>query len=80
MKNIKEITKEELDNLKAITFDIDGVIAPIGTKIKETIDEDSIDLYMESKKLSDKFIQTLKKLIFLFILCRKRRSLVRALQ
>ncbi len=62
MKNIKEITKEELDNLKAITFDIDGVIAPIGTKIRETIDEDSIDLYMESKKLSDKFIQTLKEL------------------
>ncbi len=62
MKNVKEITKEELDALKVVTFDIDGVIAPTGTKIQETIDEDSIDLYMESKKLSDEFIENLKKL------------------
>lgn len=62
MKNIKEISKEELTALKVITFDIDGVIAPTGTIIKETIDEDSIDLYMESKKLSEGFIETLKKL------------------
>jgi len=62
MKNIKEITKEELDIIKVITFDIDGVVAPVGTKIKETIDEDSIDLYMESKKLSSEFIENLNKL------------------
>jgi len=62
MKDIKEISKEELDTIKVVTFDIDGVIAPTGTIIKETIDEDSIDLYMESKKLSDEFIQTLNKL------------------
>ncbi|MBU1292150.1 HAD hydrolase family protein [Patescibacteria group bacterium] len=62
MKDIKEITKEELDTIKIITFDIDGVIAPVGTIIKETIDEDSIDLYMESKKLSNKFIEDLNKL------------------
>ena len=62
MKNIKEITKEELDAIKILTFDIDGVIAPVGTKIQETIDEDSIDLYMESKKLSSEFIENLKKL------------------
>ncbi len=62
MKNIKEITKEELDNIKVITFDIDGVIAHTGTIVKETIDEDSIDLYMESKKLSDEFIDNLKEL------------------
>ena len=43
------ITKEELDVIKVITFDIDGVIVPTGTKIQEIIDEDSIDLYMESK-------------------------------
>jgi len=62
MKDIKEITKEELDAIKVITFDIDGVIAPVGTIIKETIDEDSIDLYMESKKLSNEFIEDLNKL------------------
>ncbi|MAF20188.1 MAG: hypothetical protein CMI55_00735 [Parcubacteria group bacterium] len=62
MKDIKKITKQELDALKVVTFDIDGVITPVGTKIRETIDEDSIDLYMESKKLSDKFIENLKAL------------------
>ena len=29
MKNIKEITTEELDALKVLTFDIDGVVAPV---------------------------------------------------
>jgi len=62
MKNIKEITKEELEQIKVVTFDIDGVIAPTGTIIKETISEDSIDLYMESKKLSPEFMKNLQKL------------------
>ncbi len=62
MKKLEEITKEELDALKVITFDIDGVIAPTGTVIKETVDEDSIDLYMESKKLLPEFIEKLQKL------------------
>ena len=62
MKNIKEITEKELADIKVITFDIDGVIAPTGTIIKETIDEDSIDLYMEAKKLSSGFIENLQKL------------------
>jgi len=62
MKNIKEITEKELAALKVVTFDIDGVIAPTGTIIKETIDEDSIDLYMEAKKLSSGFIENLQKL------------------
>ena len=62
MKDIKGITKEELEVIKVVTFDIDGVIAPTGTIIKETIDEDSIDLYMEAKKLSLGFIENLQKL------------------
>ena len=62
MKNIKEITEKELADIKVVTFDIDGVIVPTGTIIKETVDEDSIDLYMESKKLSEKFIDNLQKL------------------
>ncbi|MBL7053044.1 MAG: HAD family phosphatase [Candidatus Portnoybacteria bacterium] len=60
MKNIKEITKEELDNIKVVTFDIDGVIAPTGTKIRE--EDEGTKLYMESKPLSDQFIENLKKL------------------
>ncbi|OPL11986.1 MAG: hypothetical protein AVO34_01835 [Firmicutes bacterium ML8_F2] len=62
MEEIKEITKEELDKIKVVTFDIDGVIAPTGTVVKETIDEDSIDLYMESKKVSSELMDKLRKL------------------
>ncbi len=62
MKNLNQITKEELAALKVVSFDIDGVIAPTGTIVKETIDEDSIDLYMESQKLSLGFIENLKRL------------------
>ncbi len=60
MKKIQEITKQELDALKIVTFDIDGVIAPTGTKIKE--EENGSKLYMESKPLSKEFIANLKKL------------------
>lgn len=60
MKNIKEITKEELDAIKVVTFDIDGVIAPTGTEIRE--EDGGTKLYMESKPLSEKFIENLKKL------------------
>ena len=60
MKDIKEITKEELDKIKVITFDIDGVIIPTGTELREN--EDGTELYMKSKQLSRQFIEKLKKL------------------
>ena len=60
MKNIKEITKEELDNIKVVTFDIDGVIIPVGTDLREN--QDGTELFMKSKQLSRKFIENLKKL------------------
>jgi len=60
MKNIKEITKEELDNIKVVTFDIDGVIIPVGTELREN--QDGTELFMKSKQLSREFIENLKKL------------------
>lgn len=60
MKNIKEITKQELDIIKVISFDIDGVIVPTGTEIRE--EQEGTKLYMESKPLSKQFIENLKKL------------------
>ena len=60
MKNIKEITKEELEAIEVVTFDIDGVIIPTGTQLKES--PDGTELYMKSKQLSPQFIQNLKKL------------------
>ncbi len=60
MKNIKEISQEELDKIKVVTFDIDGVIIPTGTELKEN--QDGTELYMKSKQLSPEFIEKLKKL------------------
>jgi HAD superfamily hydrolase (TIGR01484 family) len=60
MKNIDQITKEELDEIKIVTFDIDGVIIPTGTELKEN--QDGTELYMKSKQLSPEFIEKLKKL------------------
>jgi len=60
MKDIKEITKEELDALSVVTFDIDGVVIPVGTELKEN--DDGTELFMKSKQLSREFIENLKKL------------------
>lgn len=60
MKNLKEITKKELEAIKVITFDIDGVIIPTGTQLQENLD--GTELYMKSKQLSPKFIENLKEL------------------
>lgn len=60
MKNIKEITSQELAALKVVTFDIDGVIIPTGTQLQENVD--GTELYMKSKQLSGRFIENLKEL------------------
>jgi len=60
MKNLNQITKEELAALKVVTFDIDGVIIPTGTELKEN--QDGTELYMKSHQLSLPFIEKLKKL------------------
>ena len=60
MKNIKEISPKDLAALKAITFDIDGVIIPTGTELRENAD--GTELYMKSKQLSRQFLENLKEL------------------
>ncbi len=58
MKNLNEITKQELKAIKVVTFDIDGVIIPTGTQLREN--QDGTEFYMKSKQLSTKFIKNLK--------------------
>jgi len=60
MKNLNKITEKELQNIKIVTFDIDGVIIPRGTELREN--QDGTELYMKSKQLSPEFIENLKKL------------------
>jgi len=60
MKNIKEITNQELKKIKVVSFDIDGVIIPTGTLLREN--QDGTELYIKTKQLSRKFIENLKEL------------------
>ncbi|OIO51727.1 MAG: hypothetical protein CO003_02015 [Candidatus Portnoybacteria bacterium CG_4_8_14_3_um_filter_44_15] len=60
MKNIKEITQEELDDLKVVVFDLDGVVIPVGTELKEN--QDGTELHIKSHQLSAGFINNLEKL------------------
>ena len=60
MKNLKEITKKELGAIKVVTFDIDGVIIPTGTQLRENLD--GTEFYMKSKQLSANFKKNLKEL------------------
>ena len=36
MKPLDELTKKDLKNIKLLVFDLDGVLVPRGTKIKQT--------------------------------------------
>lgn len=58
MKHIKEITKKDLEKIKLIIFDCDGVIVRRGTKIKR----DKNILTLEIKKIADEQIEQIKKL------------------
>lgn len=60
MKNIREITPEELSSIKIVTFDIDGVIIPVGTKLQEN--EDGTELYMKSRQLTRAFTDNIHEL------------------
>lgn len=60
MKPLSEITPAELDDLKVVTFDVDGVIIPMGTQIREN--EDGSEFYMKTYQLSKKFVDTLGEL------------------
>lgn len=60
MEDIKEISQKELEEIKVVTFDIDGVIIPTGTELREN--QDGTELYMKSKQLLPEFIGKLEKL------------------
>lgn len=58
MKPLDELTKKDLQHIKLIVFDVDGVLVPRGTKIKQVGNKTSF----ETKKISEKQIDQIKKL------------------
>ena len=58
MKHITELTKKDIDKIKLIVFDVDGVLVPRGTKIKQ---EGRITT-LETKEIMLRQIEQIKKL------------------
>jgi len=60
----KPLEKLDLDfirkNVKAVTFDLDGVIVPTGTFLRESVD--GTELFMRTHKLSKEMIEMIKEL------------------
>tara|TARA_Y100000310_G_C20573308_1_gene759166 strand:- start:124 stop:876 length:753 start_codon:yes stop_codon:yes gene_type:complete len=58
MKPISELTKKELKKIKLIVFDVDGVLVPRGTKIKQVGNTTTF----ETKKIPKPLIKQIKDL------------------
>lgn len=58
MKPINELTKDALKDIKLIVFDVDGVLVPRGTKIKQA---DNITT-LQTKHIDPKQIEQIRKL------------------
>ncbi len=60
MREFRNIKKEELEEIKVVTFDLDGVAIPTGTEILEK--QDGTELYIKTKQISSKLKEALKEL------------------
>ncbi len=58
MKPIEELTKDVLKNIKLIVFDVDGVLVPRGTNIKQSNNITTL----ETKHIAPEQIEQIKKL------------------
>ncbi|MFA6602739.1 MAG: HAD hydrolase family protein [Candidatus Shapirobacteria bacterium] len=60
-KPLFELTPDFIhQNIKALTFDLDGVIVPKGTIVEES--PDGTDLHIKTKKLSSEMVDMIKRL------------------
>ena len=64
MKPLNQIAKEDLKNIRMIVFDVDGVLVPRGTKIKQRGNTTTLETKVIAKKQIEQ-IRKLNKLGFL---------------
>ena len=57
MKPLDFLTKKELKNIKLVVFDVDGVLVPRWTKIKQVGNKTTFEM----KKIAEKQIEQIKK-------------------
>ena len=58
MKPLEKLTKKDLRHIKLIVFDVDGVLVPRGTKIKQVGNKTTL----QTKKINERQIEQIKKL------------------
>jgi len=58
MKPLKEISKKDLEKIKMIVFDVDGVIVPRGTKIKQRGNTTTLETKVINKKQIEQIISS----------------------
>jgi HAD superfamily hydrolase (TIGR01484 family) len=58
MKPLNQLTEKDLEQIKMIVFDVDGVLVPRGTKIKQTGNTTTL----ETKVIQEKQIEQIKEL------------------
>ncbi|PIN94456.1 hypothetical protein COU53_03505 [Candidatus Pacearchaeota archaeon CG10_big_fil_rev_8_21_14_0_10_30_48] len=58
MKPITELKKSDIQKIKLLVFDVDGVLVPRGTKIKQVGNTTTL----ETKKIPEELIEQIKKL------------------
>lgn len=62
MKPITDLTKKDIENLKLVCFDVDGVTIKKGTDIKEEKSKESTTLTVKTSNLSDEVLQKMIEL------------------
>jgi hydroxymethylpyrimidine pyrophosphatase-like HAD family hydrolase len=58
MKPLSQMTKEDISKIKMVVFDVDGVLVPRGTKIKQVGNTTTLN----TKVIAEKQIEQIKKL------------------
>ena len=58
MNPLEELTKKDIQHIKLIVFDVDGVLVPRGTKINQVGNK----MTLETKKINERQIEQIKKL------------------
>jgi HAD superfamily hydrolase (TIGR01484 family) len=77
MKPISQLTKDDIENIKLICFDVDGVTIKKGTNIKEVETKDTETLTITTKLLSEEVRDKLRQLKkFFFVAINSGRSTI----
>lgn len=68
MKKLREITKQQVENIKLVMFDCDGVTIPLGTEVHESADNDFTYLTAKSPRMDPMMESKIRELSNYFMI------------